>query len=243
MDRRNFVSHRQSDRFIMRRTVIATGAAVAAGCLGWAGWQLIRMSKCWGTTASERVGELPGDELLPEGPSSGNLRITTYAITIAGPPHQVWPWLVQIGRGRGGFYTYTAIERLLGADIVNLDRIDPSLQTLKPGDRIWMTPERYLGRHPGQFWLVREVLPGRAVVLERKPPESPQRAIWSLVLEPSADGMTRLLDRHRSEPRRGLAGSLSDRFWLVGTFLMERGMLRGIKVRAERARHVPAWSP
>ena len=221
------------NRFIMRRTVIATGAAVAAGCLGWAGWQLIRMSTCWGTTASERVGELPGDELVPEG------RITTYAITIAAPPHQVWPWLVQIGRGRGGFYTYTAIERLLGADIVNLDRIDLSLQTLKPGDRIWMTPERYLGRLPGQFWSVREVLPGRAVVLERKPPESPQRAIWSFVLEPSASGMTRLLDRHRSEPRRGLAGSLSDRFWLVGTLLMERGMLRGIKVRAERARHVP----
>jgi hypothetical protein len=51
----------------------------------------------------------------------------------------------------GGFYTYTAIERLLGADIVNLDRIDPSLQTLEPGDQIWMTPERYLGRLPGQF--------------------------------------------------------------------------------------------
>jgi hypothetical protein len=217
----------------MRRTVIATGAAVAAGCLGWAGWQLIQMSRCWGTTASERVGELPGDELLPEG------RITTYAITIAAPPHHVWPWLVQIGRGRGGFYTYAAIERLLGAEIVNLDRIDLSLQTLEPGDRIWMTPERYLGRLPGQFWSVREVLQGRAVVLERKPPESPQRAIWSFVLEPSASGTTRLLDRHRSEPRRGLAGSLSDRFWLVGTLLMERGMLRGIKVRAERVRHVP----
>jgi hypothetical protein len=165
---------------------------------------------------------------------------TTYAITIAVPPQQVWPWLVQIGRGRGGFYTYTAIERLLGAVIVNLDRIDPSLQTLKPGDQIWMTPERYLGRLPGQFWSVHEVLPGRAVVLKRKPPESPERAIWSLVLEPSADRMTRLLDRRRSEPRPGLAGSLSDRFWLVGTFLMERGMLRGIKVRAERAHHVPA---
>jgi hypothetical protein len=166
---------------------------------------------------------------LPQG------RSTTYAITIAVPPQQVWPWLVQIGRGRAGFYTYTAVERLLGADITNLDRIDPRLQTLEPGDRIWMTPERYLGRLPGQFWGVRQVLPGRALVLERKPPESAQRAIWSLVLEPSAGGMTRLLDRHRSEPRAGLAGSLSDAFWLVGAFLMERGMLRGIKARAEGA--------
>jgi hypothetical protein len=80
----------------------------------------------------------------------------------------------RIGRGRGGFYTYTAIERLLGAEIVNLDRIDPSLQSIKPGDRIWMTPERYLGRLPGQFWRVRQVQPVRALVLERKPPESPQ---------------------------------------------------------------------
>jgi hypothetical protein len=174
-----------------------------------------------------------GDDLLFQGSS------TTYAITIAVSPQQVWPWLIQIGRGRGGFYTYTAVERLLGADIVNLDHVDPTLQTLKAGDQIWMTPERYLGRFPGQFWSVPQVLPGRALVLERKPPDSPKRAIWSLVLDPSADGMTRLQDRHRSEPRPGFAGSLSDAFWLVGSFLMERGMLRGIKARAEHARHLP----
>jgi hypothetical protein len=129
--------------------------------------RLIHVSTHWGATDSELVRELPGDELLPEANS------TTYAITIELPPDDVWPWLVQIGRGRGGFYTYTSIERFLGADIANLDRIDPSLQTLGPGDRIWMTPERYLGRLPGQFWLVRQVEPGRALVLERKPPRVP----------------------------------------------------------------------
>jgi hypothetical protein len=211
-----------------RRIVQAAGVAFAAALLGWAYGRLIRISKYWGTTASERVRELPADELVPEG------RSTTYAITIGAAPQQVWPWLVQMGHGRGGFYTYTAIERILGADISNLDRIDPSLQTLEPGDRIWMTPERYLGRLPGQFWRVREVLPGRALVLERRPPESPQRAVWTLVLEPSGDGTTRLLDRHRSEPRAGLFGSVSEAFWLAGTLLMERGMLRGIKARAEQ---------
>jgi len=212
------------------------GAAGAAFAVAWLGWALIRISKCWGSTAAERVRELPGDECLPLG------RSTTYAITIAVPAQEVWPWLVQIGRGRGGFYTYTAIERLLGADITNLDRIDPTLQTLGPGDRIWMTSERYLGRLPGQFWSVRQVLPGRALVMERKPPQSPQRATWSLVLEPSADGTTRLLDRHRSEPRAGLTGSLSDAFWLVGTFLMERGMLRGMKARADQLSRDPGRS-
>jgi hypothetical protein len=96
-------------------------------------------------------------ELLPQG------RSTTYAISIAAPAEKVWPWLVQIGRGRGYFYTpIPAIERFLGADIDNLDRIEPSQQTLNPEDRIWMTPERHLGRLPGQFWQVRQVQPGWA---------------------------------------------------------------------------------
>ncbi|HEY6686165.1 MAG TPA: hypothetical protein VI094_08160 [Propionibacteriaceae bacterium] len=214
----------------MKRPILRTAVVgFATGSLYWASWRLIRISKRWGATDSETVRDVPGDELLPQG------RSTTYAISIAAPPEEVWPWLVQLGHGRGGFYTYTAIERLLGADIDNLDWIDPSLQTLKPGERIWMTPERYLGHLPGQFWRVRQVQPERALVLERKPPESPQRAIWSLVLQPAAGGSTRLLDRHRSEPRPGAGGSLSDAFWLVGTFLMERGMLRGIKARAEQS--------
>jgi hypothetical protein len=191
------------------------------------------MSTCWGATGAEIAADLPGDELLPGG------RTTTYAVSIAAPPEDVWPWLVQIGRGRGGFYTYTGIERLLGADIANLDRIDPSLQELEPGERIWMTPERYLGQLPGQFWQVRQVEPGRALVLERKPPESAQRAIWTLVLNRSPGGMTRLLDRHRSEPHRGMSGSLAEMFWRFGTLLMERGMLRGIRARAGRARRSP----
>jgi hypothetical protein len=218
----------------MKRPILRTAVVgFAAGSLCWASCRLIRISKRWGATDSETVRDLPGDELLPHD------RSTTYAISIAAPPEEVWPWLVQLGRGRGGFYTYTAIERLLGADIDNLDRIDPSLQTLKPGERIWMTPERYLGHLPGQFWRVRQVQPGRALVLERKPPESPQRAIWSLVLQPAAGATTRLLDRHRSEPRPGAAGSLSDAFWLIGTLLMERGMLRGIKAWAEQSHRNP----
>ena len=149
----------------MRPILRAAAAGFAAAWLAFAAWRLTGISKRWGATGSETVRDLSGDELVPRG------KITTYAITIAVSPENVWPWLVQIGRGRGGFYTYTAIERLLGADIVNLDRIDPSLQTLEPGDRIWMTPERYLGRLPGQFWRVRQVQPGLALVLERKPPE------------------------------------------------------------------------
>jgi hypothetical protein len=64
-----------------------------------------------------------------------------------------------------------------------------------------------------------------------------------LVLEPAAGGTTRLLARHRSEPRPGISGSLSETFWLVGTFLMERGMLRGIKARAEHSHLNGGFAP
>jgi hypothetical protein len=95
----------------------AAAVGLAVGGLAWACLWLIRIAKRWGATGSETVRDLPGEESLLQGKS------TTYAISIAVPPEEVWPWLVQIGRARGGFYTYTAIERLLGADIDNLDRI------------------------------------------------------------------------------------------------------------------------
>jgi hypothetical protein len=190
----------------MKPPILRTAVAgFAAGSLCWASWRLIRISKRCGATDSETVRDLPG-ELLPQG------RSTTYAISIAAPAEKVWPWLVQIGRGRGGFYTYTAIERLLGADIDNLDRIDPSLQTLKPGDRIWMTPERYLRHLPGQFGRYARCSQGGHLFWNKNRPRA-RPAIWSFVLQPAAGGTTRLLDRHRSEPRPGPAGSLSDAFW------------------------------
>jgi hypothetical protein len=113
--------------------------------------RLIHVSTHWGATDSELVRELPGDELLPETNS------TTYAITIELPPDDVWPWLVQIGRGRGGFYTYTSIERFLGADIANLDRIDPQpadARARRPdlddsGALSWPAPRSVLVGTPG----------------------------------------------------------------------------------------------
>jgi hypothetical protein len=74
-------------------------------------------------------------------------------------------WLVQIGRAPRGFYTYTAIERLLGADIDNLDRIDPSLQTPEPGDRIWMTQNGTSAASPVSFGRYARCKSGRALVL------------------------------------------------------------------------------
>src|SRR5512136_565862 len=85
----------------------------------------------WGTLDDEADRALPGDEWVP------NARLcATHAVTIHAPLEQVWPWLVQIGQGRGGFYSYEFIENALGADIHNTDRILPEFQNLKMGDHV-----------------------------------------------------------------------------------------------------------
>jgi hypothetical protein len=181
-----------------------------------------------GATATEAAKPLAGDDVLAGG------RVTaTNAVTIDAAPDAVWPWIAQLGRGRAGFYTYTWIEHLLGADIHNLDHIEPAFQTLGEGDRIWLTPERYLGR-PGQYWRVRQVQPGRALVLEQRPPANPTACTWALVVEPSAGGGTRLLSRHCEQPPRGIVLRLWIAFMGLGAFVMERKVLLGIKQRAER---------
>lgn len=155
-------------------------------------------------------------------------------MSIAAPPERVWPWVVRIGRGRGGYYTYTWVENLLGADIHNLDHLDPALQDVAPGDRIWLTPERYVkGRIPGQYWRVHEVDPGRALVLVQEPPANPNRGAWTLVVQPDGRHGSRLVSRTNAEPPESVAERLLGRFWAAGNSVMVRGMLLGIKRRCE----------
>lgn len=85
----------------------------------------------WGATDAEVARSMPGDDLLAEADS------TTRAITIAAPPDQVWPWLVQIGYGKAGWYSYDWIDN---DGRPSADRIVPAHQGLKPGDQILMMP-------------------------------------------------------------------------------------------------------
>ena len=75
----------------------------------------------WGTTPDERAVPLPGDQVHP---TQADYRID-HAITIRAPANAVWPWLVQLGQDRGGFYSYAWLERAVGDDIRNADRIHP----------------------------------------------------------------------------------------------------------------------
>jgi hypothetical protein len=190
-----------------------------------------RWHRTWGADEREAGQRLAGDELVP----AAELQ-TTRAITISARPEQVWPWLVQMGQGRGGLYTYEWIENALGAHIHNLDRIDRDLQQLAIGDRIRLTPETYLGRIPGQYYSVREIRPREALVLLQELPTGTHSS-WSFVLRPQAGDRTRLIVRARTSPAPDLAARVARTAELLllepSYFVMERGMLRGIKRRAE----------
>ena len=83
----------------------------------------------WGATDEELTRPMPGDDLV-KAPKLGYTR----AITIEAPPEQVWPWLAQIGQGRGGFYSFDGLENLIGCDIHSTDQILPDHQHLAAGD-------------------------------------------------------------------------------------------------------------
>ena len=106
--------------------------AALAGVLAVGSLPLLRTwSLQWGTTESELDAELPGDDLLPIADHQ-----STRAVSIRASADHVWPWLVQLGKGRGGFYSYDFLENLAGLDIRSADRIEPHLQTLALGDLV-----------------------------------------------------------------------------------------------------------
>ncbi|WP_375772553.1 hypothetical protein NR798_17235 [Archangium gephyra] len=175
----------------------------------------------WGATDEEVARPMPGDEVIDEPTFS-----STRAITLHATPEDIWPWLVQLGRGRGGFYSYDWLEKLMGLGITSSDRILPEFQRLAPGDEIPAAP--------GYAMPVRAVEPPRFLVIG-PPADGPQdtELTWSLGLYPRDDGTTRLVVRLRSIYSWRPGEPLVTLFIEPGHFVMERRMLRGIKRRAE----------
>jgi hypothetical protein len=216
------------------RSLGAAAAALAAYALIARPWSLR-----WGATDEEVARRLPGDDLAPDSTIG-----STRAVTIAAPVEDVWPWLVQIGYGRGGFYSYDWLENAFVGLLLrgtpgyrSAETILPEHQGLSPGDLIPAGPPDMLdGRLVDVArWKVLAVEPNRALVLEG----------WgAFVLEPLGDRATRLIVRSRGPGAWGrLAHYL---FWEPAHFVMERRMLLGIKERAERlaqSRRRPGSSP
>jgi len=181
----------------------------------------------WGTTAQERVAALAGDESLP---ADARYRVD-HAITIHAPADSVWPWLAQIGQDRAGFYSYDWLERAFGDHVHNANRIHREWQQRAPGDTVLAAQPGYLGGRFGTAgWRVAGLVPGRALVLEN----------WgSFVLQPIDSATTRLIVRTRGPGTPSVSGLVFSPFGVFvfepAHFIMQRGMLRGIRDRAERA--------
>jgi hypothetical protein len=207
---------------------IAVWVAVAGAGLLAADARLVRpWALRWGATKEEAVRPLPGDEVVAKADY-----IATRAITIDAPPDQVWPWLVQIGSGRAGWYTY---DRIDNAGVPSATEIIPALQRLAVGDLIPMVA-------------------GKDIGVRVKELEQPRRMLWwdeqgeyswEWLLEP-ADGRTRLLQRLRVTRHPWTRRMLYELVAANGDVVMQRKLLRGIKQRAERlaAHHqIPGQEP
>jgi hypothetical protein len=198
---------------------IVAGAGLAAGLLA-VSYQIFWRYRCqnWGASPDEVVLGLPGDELIPE-PDV----ITTRVIAIGAPPEAVWPWIVQMGSGRAGTYSYDWIENLFGLDMHSAEVILPQFQDLSVGDELPI----------GTGTLRIEQMEPSRLLVTRVPDWNWVRILF---LVPQESG-TRLVLRNRiAYP--GVNTLLKYGLRLVGEpggLLMERKMLLGIKKRAEQA--------
>ena len=188
----------------------------------------------WGATSEEADRLLPGDDLIP------NAKINaTHAITIDAPIDRVWPWIAQIGQGRGGFYSYESIENAMGLDIHNAERILPEYQHPQVGESLPLAEgfgvpyvivdaPRTLVVH-GDTRTGSVSMPGLRL--------GDHLAVqWGWYLEAIDDHTTRFIERWRADYGPGVMNTLLYRLFLEpGAFIMERKMLQGIKARAEKS--------
>jgi len=181
----------------------------------------------WGATKEEQKKSLPGDDLVPQ----ANIQ-TTKGLTIKARPEAIYPWLLQIGVDRGGMYSYDWLENLFGLKVHTVNRIVPEYQNVQIGDFWRFTPKDYI-LNPGPGLYVRELQANRAVLLsfgmENKPDDANIDS-WQFVLEPQANGSTRLLLRSRMKMKPELPIKLT--YFIQ--FIMERKMMIEIRKRAEQ---------
>jgi hypothetical protein len=181
-------------------------------------WQLR-----WGATPEEAHRDLPGDDLVKH-----PMFEATRAVTIAAPPDQVWPWIIQMGTGRGGFYSLDFVDN---ARRRSARSILPDLQHLAVGDVIPTSRD-------GTGFTVAQLEPERLLVLHVPwavvGPAQGAAVVTITLAESGAEG-TRLLCRLRADLARDVASWLYGLLFESGDFVMMWLMLAGIKSRAERA--------
>ncbi len=207
-------------RFFIRLAQLFAGLVVlAVAALAVYAWILLPRIDRWGATDAEIAAVFPGDELVP-----APLQTVNRGVTIHAAPEKIYPWLLQLGADRGGLYSYDALEKMANCPITNADRIHPEWQNLKVGDLVKLCP-----KEPGPPpYIVAALTPDRSMVLGHQD-NGKWVEEWEFNIIPQADGTSRLVTRTRTTTV-GL-------FWDVLhpiTFVMERAMLLGIKLRAEK---------
>jgi hypothetical protein len=173
----------------------------------------------WGATEAEIAASLSGDELVPSPQVVYNR-----AVTINASPDEIYPWLVQMGAERGGMYSYSWFEtNILRCELINAERIHEEWQDLKVGDKVKMCP----GNWGPPAYEVAILEPNQALVIGHQE-NGKWPDVWQFNLVPQTDGTTRLIARGRDMKSGGIWDAIRP-----GQFIMERGMLLGIKERAE----------
>ena len=189
----------------------------------------------WGSRAEERRKALPGDDFVVTPRST-----STRAITISAPVDLVWPWVAQMGQGRGGLYSYDALENFFGGDVHSVDHVIAELQDVSVGDTIRLAREGY-PLNLGFTFKVAFVHPPKVLVLHSPGTREECFAAglpfttWALIAERVDDRTTRLISRWRTDSKPSVKGFF---WWQLGPtdlveFVMERKMLKGIRRRAE----------
>jgi hypothetical protein len=202
----------------MRKKVLIVFFGILAVLVAFAAYGSMQVR----ATDHESARSLAGDDLIFEPIGSVN-----HAVTICRPPDAVWPWLVQMGSGRAGWYAYDFIDN---RGHRSADRILPEFQNISVGSVFPALPGV-----TDVFTVVR-CEPERSLVLSWQMPDGRYQTTWAFVLEPLQPNSTRLIVRGRVAPNYrpyGLPQWVALLLARPAHFIMERRQLLGIARRAE----------
>ncbi|MGB8390582.1 SRPBCC family protein [Mycobacterium sp.] len=188
-----------------------------------------RYYRNWGATKAECQMPLPGDALVADPAVQ-----TTEAVYIDAPVASVWPWLLQMGQDRGGFYGGEGLKNLAGLRHHDADRVHAEWQHLAVGDAVHLAPEGWMGLPDGVTLSVAEIVPDKYLVLTATRPGQRWNAVWSFHVQPHWEDRVRLLTRARISLRHPGEVFAMELFRPV-IAMSTRGLLLGIKHRVERA--------
>jgi hypothetical protein len=202
--------------------------------IGAAWLTIYSLGRTWGSTLEERTRYLPGDDLIP------NPRLTTnHAATIKATPEEIWPWLVQMGWHRGGWYTYRWVDRLLfPANRASAESILPEWQNLKIGDRIPDGPPE-----ASCFYIVQLLEENKMMVLRswthlpvpmRENLRYSMEWTWAFYLNELSDSKTRFHFRVRAVIEPAWLRVAYHAVIVPADFIMSRSLCLGLRRRAER---------